>query len=161
MRMQPDFEKANEIYFRLGIIYKQQQKFQQSLEVCVVKFHPCGSLTSFQCFKYIVTDPPRPLNEEDIWFQIGHVHEQQKDVSLHVFPFRGSTHAHNSTKAPRLRTGGFWTETQNTQRCYNSSDGCTTSKATVTPAKTKQSSILNSLSVPVSPGIRRRSSFYD
>src|SRR6202034_2520115 len=34
MRMQPDFEKANEIYFRLGIIYKQQQKFQQSLEVC-------------------------------------------------------------------------------------------------------------------------------
>lgn len=37
MRMQPDFEKANEIYFRLGIIYKQQQKFQQSLEVCEVK----------------------------------------------------------------------------------------------------------------------------
>ena len=38
MRMQPDFEKANEIYFRLGIIYKQQQKFQQSLEVshCIV-----------------------------------------------------------------------------------------------------------------------------
>ncbi|KAK2788188.1 glucose repression mediator protein [Emmonsiellopsis sp. PD_33] len=63
MRMQPDFEKANEIYFRLGIIYKQQQKFNQSLE----------------CFKYIVTDPPRPLTEEDIWFQIGHVHEQQKD----------------------------------------------------------------------------------
>jgi hypothetical protein len=31
--MQPDFEKANEIYFRLGIIYKQQQKFQESLEV--------------------------------------------------------------------------------------------------------------------------------
>jgi tetratricopeptide (TPR) repeat protein len=33
MRMQPDFEKANEIYFRLGIIYKQQQKYAQSLEV--------------------------------------------------------------------------------------------------------------------------------
>lgn len=33
MRMQPDFEKANEIYFRLGIIYKQQQKYNQSLEV--------------------------------------------------------------------------------------------------------------------------------
>lgn len=31
--MDPRFEKANEIYFRLGIIYKQQQKFQQSLEV--------------------------------------------------------------------------------------------------------------------------------
>ena len=33
MRMEPHFEKANEIYFRLGIIYKQQQKFQSSLEV--------------------------------------------------------------------------------------------------------------------------------
>lgn len=31
--MEPGFEKANEIYFRLGIIYKQQQKYQQSLEV--------------------------------------------------------------------------------------------------------------------------------
>ncbi|PBP21930.1 transcriptional corepressor [Diplocarpon rosae] len=63
MRMQPDFEKANEIYFRLGIIYKQQSKYQQSLE----------------CFRYIVSVPPTPLTEEDIWFQIGHVHEQQKD----------------------------------------------------------------------------------
>ena len=35
MRMAPDFEKANEIYFRLGIIYKQQQKFPQSLDVSV------------------------------------------------------------------------------------------------------------------------------
>jgi general transcriptional corepressor CYC8 len=33
MRMEPSFEKANEIYFRLGIIYKQQQKFTSSLEV--------------------------------------------------------------------------------------------------------------------------------
>jgi hypothetical protein len=31
--MAPEFEKANEIYFRLGIIYKQQQKFNQSLDV--------------------------------------------------------------------------------------------------------------------------------
>jgi glucose repression mediator protein len=36
MRMEPNFEKANEIYFRLGIIYKQQQKFNQSLDVSVV-----------------------------------------------------------------------------------------------------------------------------
>jgi tetratricopeptide (TPR) repeat protein len=33
MRMAPDFEKANEIYFRLGIIYKQQQKYSASLDV--------------------------------------------------------------------------------------------------------------------------------
>lgn len=40
MRMEPNFEKANEIYFRLGIIYKQQQKFQQSLEVSSPRDRP-------------------------------------------------------------------------------------------------------------------------
>jgi hypothetical protein len=39
-------------------------------------------LTITQCFKYIVSSPPPPLSEEDILFQIGHVHEQQKDVSF-------------------------------------------------------------------------------
>ncbi len=33
LKMDSKFEKANEIYFRLGIIYKQQQKNEQSLEV--------------------------------------------------------------------------------------------------------------------------------
>ncbi|KXS10855.1 TPR-like protein [Gonapodya prolifera JEL478] len=63
IRMEPKFEKANEIYFRLGIIYKQQGKYELSL----------------QCFRYILGNPPKPLTEMDIWFQIGHVHEQQKD----------------------------------------------------------------------------------
>ncbi|GAA6061014.1 hypothetical protein JCM10212_001070 [Sporobolomyces blumeae] len=63
IRMDPNFEKSNEIFFRLGIIYKQQRKSQQSLE----------------CFRYILTNPPRPLTEIDIWFQIGHVYEQQQD----------------------------------------------------------------------------------
>lgn len=31
-----DFEKANEIYFRLGIIYKHQRKFTASLEVSAI-----------------------------------------------------------------------------------------------------------------------------
>jgi tetratricopeptide (TPR) repeat protein len=39
MRMEPGFEKANEIYFRLGIIYKQQQKFDSSLEVRFATAH--------------------------------------------------------------------------------------------------------------------------
>ena len=30
---QTDFDKANEILFRLGIIYKQQQKYTESLDV--------------------------------------------------------------------------------------------------------------------------------
>jgi len=49
MRMQPDFEKANEIYFRLGIIYKQQQKFQQSLEVCWDKKQHRALLLTLVC----------------------------------------------------------------------------------------------------------------
>ncbi|KDE03522.1 hypothetical protein MVLG_05989 [Microbotryum lychnidis-dioicae p1A1 Lamole] len=65
IRLDPSFEKANEIFFRLGIIYKQQRKSQQSLE----------------CFRYILTNPPHPLTEIDIWFQIGHVYEQQKDLN--------------------------------------------------------------------------------
>lgn len=65
VRMDPNYEKANEIYFRLGIIYKQQNKFGSSLE----------------CFRYILNNPPRPLTEIDIWFQIGHVYEQQKEFA--------------------------------------------------------------------------------
>lgn len=43
MKMQPDFDKAHEIYFRLGIIYKQQQKFGLSLEVSSLTY-PRGCL---------------------------------------------------------------------------------------------------------------------
>jgi hypothetical protein len=46
MRMAPEFEKANEIYFRLGIIYKQQQKFSQSLDVCQPLVSGLSSLDS-------------------------------------------------------------------------------------------------------------------
>ncbi len=72
LKMDPKFEKANEIYFRLGIIYKQQQKYEQSLK----------------CFRYILGNPPRPLVQGDIYFQIGHVHELKKDVCiLHCLGF--------------------------------------------------------------------------
>ena len=66
VRMDPNYEKANEIYFRLGIIYKQQGQFESSLE----------------CFRYILPNPPKPLTEMDIWFQIGHVYEQQHEYLL-------------------------------------------------------------------------------
>jgi general transcriptional corepressor CYC8 len=36
--LQKSFEKGNEIYFRLGIVYKQQQKYDQSLEVFFILF---------------------------------------------------------------------------------------------------------------------------
>ncbi|KZO99611.1 TPR-like protein, partial [Calocera viscosa TUFC12733] len=57
------FQKTNEVYFRLGIIYKQQHKHDQSLE----------------CFQRIADDPPGPLRPSDILFQIGHVYEQKGD----------------------------------------------------------------------------------
>ncbi|KAH8106531.1 hypothetical protein DFH11DRAFT_1830567 [Phellopilus nigrolimitatus] len=64
LQMDKDFDKANEILlFRLGIIYKQQGKYTESLE----------------CFDRILRNPPSPLAPADIWFQIGHVYEQQKD----------------------------------------------------------------------------------
>ncbi|WFD29156.1 glucose repression mediator protein [Malassezia sp. CBS 17886] len=66
VRMDPNYEKVNEIYFRLGIIYKQQNQYKLSLE----------------CFRYILGNPPRPLTESDIWFQIGHVYEQQHECQL-------------------------------------------------------------------------------
>lgn len=63
VRMNPEYEKTNEIYFRLGIIYKRLGQFETSLE----------------CFRYILSFPPKPLTEMDIWFQIGHVYEQKQE----------------------------------------------------------------------------------
>ena len=63
-----DFDKANEILFRLGIIYKQQGKYPESLD----------------CFDRILRNPPSPLAHADIWFQIGHVFEQQRDVRIFI-----------------------------------------------------------------------------
>lgn len=67
-----DFDKSNEILFRLGIIYKQRSKYKESLG----------------CFEKILQSPPNPLAHADIWFQIGHVHEQQNDVRLFVIPIQ-------------------------------------------------------------------------
>ena len=83
LRMDKDFDKADEIFFRLGIIYKQQQKYEESLKVgCNLRVFG-RSLTDPQCFDRIHRNPPTPLTNIDIWFQIGHVYEQMKDVSGH------------------------------------------------------------------------------
>jgi len=122
MRMEPTFEKANEIYFRLGIIYKQQQKFNQSLDV---RLHCMPTvmgphLTRQQCFKYIVTNPPRPLTEEDIWFQIGHVYEQQKEVCAIILLESRQTKSEPSSKLQRARIAVCSNVIQITPRCSNS-----------------------------------------
>ncbi len=61
MRIQPDFEKANEIYFRLGIIYKQQTKYQQSLEVSCLTRTKCIILTA-TVFPLYHQRPPSSLD---------------------------------------------------------------------------------------------------
>ncbi|KAH8913865.1 TPR-like protein [Atractiella rhizophila] len=61
IKLDPGFDKANEIYFRLGIIYKQQKKMKESLE----------------CFCWVLNSPPKPLTQTDIWFQIGQLYQHQ------------------------------------------------------------------------------------
>lgn len=48
LKMDPKFEKSNEIYFRLGIIYKQQMKYEQALEVSI--FLVIFTLSAFDLF---------------------------------------------------------------------------------------------------------------
>ncbi|KAG1182633.1 hypothetical protein G6F36_009049 [Rhizopus arrhizus] len=98
--MDPKFEKANEIYFRLGIIYKQQQKYDLSL----------------QCFRYILHNPPRPLTESDIWFQTGHVYEQQKEYE-HAKEAYERVLAENPDHAKVLQQLGWLYHQQNTSFC--------------------------------------------
>ncbi|CAO3702566.1 unnamed protein product [Rhizopus stolonifer] len=104
MKMDPKFEKANEIYFRLGIIYKQQQKYDLSL----------------QCFRYILHNPPRPLTESDIWFQTGHVYEQQKEYE-HAKEAYEKVLNENPDHAKVLQQLGWLYHQQNTSFCNQTS----------------------------------------
>ncbi|KAJ1340278.1 hypothetical protein BSLG_005104 [Batrachochytrium salamandrivorans] len=55
------------LWYGIGILYDRYG----SLELAEEAFSAC--------FKYILKYPPSPLTEIDIWFQIGHLYEQQKD----------------------------------------------------------------------------------
>ena len=62
MNIQPDFEKANEIYFRLGIIYKQQNKWNQSLDVsffssCPLLMRAAHTLSVLNTSSILLLDP--------------------------------------------------------------------------------------------------------
>jgi tetratricopeptide (TPR) repeat protein len=138
LKMNPNFEKKNETYFRLGVIYKQQMKLDKVKRDFVISISPALffltpffinlrildqtflkpfrsapgvmrnfsrrfspqkkksdvssplpfrllTLTSSQaldCFQLILRDPPSPLGQSDILFQIGHVYEIKQCFSL-------------------------------------------------------------------------------
>ncbi|CAN8063290.1 unnamed protein product [Agarophyton chilense] len=66
LSISPDFERVDEVCFCIGIIYKEQQKFDEALKY----------------FNRVVvaSNPPPPLTRADGWYQIGHVHELRRDV---------------------------------------------------------------------------------
>lgn len=88
-----DFYKTNEILFCLGIIYKQQGK--------------CGESTA--CFNCILCSP---LTHANMWFQIGHVYEQQKDVALYTFPM-------HFWKRENVREDAMWGLNDNHAQLWN------------------------------------------
>ena len=118
-----DFDKANEILFRLGIIYKQQGKYEESLS----------------CFDRILRNPPSPLAHADIWFQIGHVYEQQKDVSPLV-PWSRLYDGHqspSSMSALKMHTNASSLTIPDMPKFFNNLVGCIT--RTARPSKTRSS----------------------
>lgn len=104
-----------------------------------------------------MNDPPRPLTEEDIWFQIGHVYEQQKDVSV-AFGCPSlrrnlsdpDSLAFSSSTRRKPLTAAFWSEIPTTPRCCSSWAGSSTNKVPATPVKRKRSSTWKSRSAQVS-----------
>ena len=92
-----------------------------------------------------MSNPPRPLTEEDIWFQIGHVHEQQKDVSICLTECLVLGLTDCSSKPPKGLTKEFSNAIHITQRCYSSLAGFITKKADTTKARSKPLSTLRSL----------------
>ena len=64
LKMDAGFEKANEVYYRLGGIYRSQRRYDTALE----------------CYEYILERPPAGMTRADILFHIGFCHELKKDV---------------------------------------------------------------------------------
>lgn len=66
LSISPNFERADEVCFCIGIIFKEQQNFDEALKY----------------FNKVVVaaNPPPPLTRADGWYQIGHVNELKRDI---------------------------------------------------------------------------------
>jgi hypothetical protein len=89
--------------------------------------------------------PPTPLTEEDIWFQIGHVHEQQKDVRKYKSAIDALFLQSGSTIMPNQLMGVCLIGIQIMPKSFSSLAGCITNKATVSAARSVQLNIWKSL----------------
>ncbi|CAH1757017.1 7292_t:CDS:10 [Entrophospora sp. SA101] len=80
LRMESKFEKANEIYFRLGIIYKQQQKYDQSLQVDIwfqighVYEQQKNFVAAKEAYERVLAENP---NHAKVLQQLGWLYHQQ------------------------------------------------------------------------------------
>src|ERR1700733_8657162 len=98
-----------------------------------------------QCFRYIVSFPPTPLTEEDIWFQIGHVHEQQKDVSTSIGA-KTMILIYCSMTMPNLHIDVYLIVIQTMPKFFNNLAGFIINKATASAVKSMQLNTWKNLS---------------
>eukprot|EP00177_Eucheuma_denticulatum_P000169 GFKZ01000300.1.p1 GENE.GFKZ01000300.1~~GFKZ01000300.1.p1 ORF type:complete len:1478 (-),score=198.14 GFKZ01000300.1:489-4922(-) len=96
LTISPEFERADEVCFCIGIIYKEQQKFDDALNY----------------FNKVVVaaNPPPPLTRADGWYQIGHVHELKREITVALDMYK---HALNENpKHPKTLQNFGWLEHQ-------------------------------------------------
>lgn len=67
LRIAPNFERAIEVCFCIGIIYKEQRKLDEAMNY----FNKVS----------LAANPPPPLTRADGWYQIGHVNELKRDIA--------------------------------------------------------------------------------
>lgn len=59
IRLNPQFKRISEVFFRLALIFKRLRRYGEAVD----------------CFVRILDNPPAPLTKCDIWLQIAHVYE--------------------------------------------------------------------------------------
>lgn len=96
LSISPEFERADEVCFCIGIIYKEQQNFDDALKY----------------FNKVVVaaNPPPPLTRADGWYQIGHVHELKREITVALDMYKHAL-AENPKHPKTLQNFG-WLEHQ-------------------------------------------------
>lgn len=90
----PDFERADEVRFCIGIICKEQNNLDEALDY----------------FKMVIdiADPPPPLTRADGWYQIGHTSELKSDIPTAIDMYRKALN--ENPKHPKTLQNLAWLE---------------------------------------------------